>query len=90
MNCSYVRLPGGGAAFVCGARPSGRTLLCRRCQRPAPFLCDWRIEILGQHAGSCSAAICQDHALEVGPDKHLCPEHQVAYVLYLQRLGIAY
>lgn len=27
---------------------------------------------------------------EVERDKHLCPRHKAAYVLWLQRLGIAY
>ncbi len=89
MNCSYVKLGSGGAAFVCGER--GMRQRCA-CGRSALLLCDWKLgtQPIGRRVMTCDRAICPAHAFEVGPDKHLCPEHQAAYVLWLQREGIAY
>jgi hypothetical protein len=59
---------------VCGR--GQRTPPCAWCPRTeGAFQCDWKIG-----AGkTCSKHICGDHALEVAPNKHLCPEHQTAY-----------
>lgn len=87
MNCSRVRMPGGGIAIVCGALPRARR--CRHCACDAPFLCDGKIEALGT-VHTCDAPICAEHAFEVERNKHLCPRHKASYVLWLQRQGIAY
>ena len=91
MNCSYVKLPGGGAAIVCGAMRSRLRKRCE-CGRSAQLLCDWKLgpKAIGPGVMTCDRPICPEHASEVGPDKHLCPEHQAAYMLWLQREGIAY
>jgi hypothetical protein len=41
------------------------------------LLCDWKVK--GKRSGTCDAPICAQHALQVGPDKHLCREHQKAW-----------
>ena len=90
MDCARVRMPGGGVAIVCGhGLNARRARRCRHCACEAPFLCDWKIEALGT-VNTCNAPICAAHALQVGPDRHLCPAHQVTYTAWLQELGIAY
>lgn len=45
------------------------------CGHGAKFHCDWK-----KSADElCDKPICQKHAKEVGPDKHLCPFHQLQY-----------
>lgn len=39
------------------------------------YQCDWKIGV----GKTCDRWICEAHAQQVGPDKHLCPEHQRAY-----------
>ncbi|MCC7484569.1 MAG: hypothetical protein IT529_06225 [Burkholderiales bacterium] len=75
MKCSRVPLPGGGVAIVCGARRV-RVHLCA-CGARATLQCDWKVP--GGKSGTCDAWICGGCAQEVGPDKHLCAEHQAAY-----------
>jgi len=41
----------------------------------APYLCDWKLEPAPK---TCDRPICEVHAFQVEPDKHLCPEHQDA------------
>jgi hypothetical protein len=75
-------------AIICG-RGSRARRRCRHCGADAPYLCDWKLEALGR-SHTCSRPICVAHAVEVGVDRHLCPEHQGAYVAWLQDQGIAY
>jgi len=79
-------MPDGGIAIVCGGLPRARRC---RCGVDAPFLCDWKVQALGT-VHTCNSPICAGHAIEVAPDRHICPRHQAAYVLWLQRQGIAY
>jgi hypothetical protein len=82
MTCDRVKLPGGGMAIVCSR--SRRTPRCRWCTTtPGTFQCDWK---LGK-GKTCDKYICAQHAQEVAPDKHLCPEHQKAYKAWLDRRG---
>lgn len=84
MNCTRVPLPGGGFAIVCSgrARPRAR---CRWCPAaPGPFQCDWKT---GPRA-TCDKHLCEAHAFEVGPNRHLCPAHVLAYRAWLRELGI--
>ena len=73
MPCSWVKLPGGGVAIVKHAKP--RAKKCRGCGAPAPLLCDWKIA----PGKTCDAPVCEECALEVGPEKHLCPAHRRAW-----------
>lgn len=43
--------------------------LGERCLRMGEYLCD------GQIGGgrTCDDALCENHATEIGPDRHLCP-----------------
>lgn len=41
-----------------------------RCLAMSSLLCDWKVD-----GGTCDAPLCEEHALEVGPDRHLCPIH---------------
>lgn len=42
-----------------------------RCCAISTRLCDWPHEA----GGTCDAPLCNLHATEVGPDRHLCPRH---------------
>ena len=77
MKCDYVKLPGGGAAIVCSSGGRGYRERAHRCacRQLARLQCDWKLG----GGKTCDAWICDAHAQEVGPDKHLCPEHQAAY-----------
>lgn len=35
------------------------------------LLCDWPLE----DGSTCDAPLCNEHALAIGPDRHLCPLH---------------
>jgi hypothetical protein len=76
--CEHVNIDG-TVAIICGGRRSRRK--CPFCKKPrsAELQCDWKI---GQ-GKTCDAWICAKCAQEVGPDKHLCPIHQVAYRQWL-------
>lgn len=78
MHCTRVRLPNGLKAIVCSSGQLPLRHPCA-CGKAAPFQCDWK---LGGRK-TCDRYICARHAQEVGPDKHLCPEHQVAYRQWL-------
>jgi hypothetical protein len=90
MKCEFIDV-GGQRVIVCGrGRPStpsrpmgaeapfGESCACRA---PASLLCDWKLD----GGKTCDAPICAAHAKEVAPEKHLCPEHQVAYAAWLER-----
>lgn len=36
------------------------------------LLCDWPVD-----GGTCDAPLCEEHAYEISPDRHLCPRHRV-------------
>jgi hypothetical protein len=42
----------------------------QRCCAMAGKLCDFAVE-----GGTCDAPLCDEHAHEVGPDRHYCPIH---------------
>lgn len=79
MHCTRIKLPGGGVAIVCGARPSRKR--CTSCGRPSGFQCDWKLP----GGKTCDRHLCGQCAQEVAPEKHLCPEHQAAYRHWLPR-----
>ncbi|MGH9496004.1 MAG: hypothetical protein ACRD3B_13475 [Candidatus Sulfotelmatobacter sp.] len=78
--CEQIELPGGGFAIICGTRHKRQFCACgRECQ----FLCDWKVP--GKKSGTCDKPICAQHAKQVGPEKHLCPEHQLRYDEWLKK-----
>jgi hypothetical protein len=77
--CETVKLPGGSTAVICGLRG---VKFCG-CGRQAVALCDWKMP--NKRSGTCDAPICAAHTKEVGPGKHLCPEHQLQYDLWKKR-----
>lgn len=73
MPCSTINLPGGGVAFVRHSAPRRRR--CCACHLAGGYLCDWKVS----EGKTCDAPICPEHALEVAPNKHLCPQHREAW-----------
>jgi len=47
-----------------------------RCDDVSEFLCDWRVA----PGRTCDRALCAAHAIEVGKNKHYCPEHHAEHV----------
>lgn len=41
-----------------------------RCMAMSAFLCDWPVD-----GGTCDAPLCDEHATEVGHDRHYCLLH---------------
>lgn len=78
--CEHVKLPDGTAMIICGTRQ--RTMYCA-CGRVCDYLCDWKVR--EKKSGTCDAPICTKHALQVGPEKHLCPQHQKAWEAWQKR-----
>lgn len=81
MPCTPFTLPGGGRGFICtrGRRP---TCACGKaaslqCDAPTPAKLISSGPKAGRvrKAGTCDRHLCAACATEVGPDRHLCPEH---------------
>ncbi len=70
MPCEFFKVPGLGSGVICSR--GQRTIKCRWCARPRAYTCDQKIQ--GKKR-PCNAPICMEHAMEVGPDEHRCPEH---------------
>jgi hypothetical protein len=77
MACEHIKLQNGMSAIVCRAR-GPRPKPCFWCARPAVLLCDWKLP----SGKTCDRSICNDHAQEVAPEKHLCPAHQESYMFW--------
>ncbi len=41
------------------------------CQQFGEYLCDWETG----EGTTCDKPLCAVHAEQIGPDRHLCPEH---------------
>ena len=78
--CLKMQMPDGTVAIICGGH--AKTKYCA-CGREADLLCDWKVK--AKKSGTCDAPVCKQHALQVGPDKHLCQEHRKAYADWLKR-----
>ncbi len=53
---------------------------CRACHLVGGFRCDWIVgDRAAPHPKRCDRPICPDHATQVGPNKHVCPEHREAW-----------
>jgi len=100
MKCEHVKLPGGGTAIVCSSGGRGYRERAHRCAcgAIAGLQCDWKIPpprgrppltkgVVRSAGGfqTCDEWICGACAQEVGPNKHLCPEHQRTYKEWLAR-----
>ncbi|MGH6624154.1 MAG: hypothetical protein ACREBN_09290 [Burkholderiaceae bacterium] len=72
MPCHHI-----GNAIVCTRGSKAKS--CGDCHQAASYQCDWKV---GARA-TCDAWLCGGHAKKVGPNKHLCPRHQVAYDAWL-------
>ncbi len=77
MGCSYVRLPDGTRAIVCGYRQRQRRCACGR---PSTRLCDWKIAQpeRGRRGGkpkTCDAPLCDQCTHSPAPEKDLCKHH---------------
>ena len=82
MTCEHIVVDG-VHAIVC---TSGRRRKLCGCGAAGTLLCDWRVgRTKSGKPKTCDRPICAAHAQEVAPDKHLCPEHQVAYAAWLER-----
>jgi hypothetical protein len=78
--CETLKFPDGTMGIICGLRRSRK--FCP-CGRAAHLLCDWKMK--DKKSGTCDAPVCDQHAQQVGPDKHLCVLHQKAYADWLKR-----
>lgn len=79
--CHVLKFSDGSPVLLCGLQ--GDKTFCGVCGRIAYLLCDWKVR--GPGRGTCDLPICEKHALQVGPDKHLCPLHQKAYADWQRR-----
>lgn len=70
MTCETVRI-GDTVAIVCGR--GFRRKRCA-CGRPATKLCDHP----KPRRGTCDAPLCDRCAVNIGPDRDLCPTHQAS------------
>lgn len=78
--CEHGKMPDGTTVIICGDRT--RRQYCQ-CGRLADLLCDWKVK--ERKSGTCDKPICRRCALEVGPDKHLCREHALAYAAWQKK-----
>ena len=72
MACSYVRLYASDfEGWFCGRT---RIPVCSApgCVREGVVLCDGHAQ--GRRR-TCDKPLCLEHATEIAPDHHLCPEH---------------
>lgn len=68
----HLKMAKGKAPAPCAARVSlGGTSTTFRCCAISSFLCDY----VGFSGQTCDAPLCEQHAHQTGPDRHLCPEH---------------
>jgi hypothetical protein len=82
MSCEHIHFPDGSSVIICGLR---RTKKFCSCGRIADFECDWKVP--SRKSGTCDHGICKAHAQQVGPEKHLCQEHQKAWADWQTRHG---
>ncbi len=60
---------GGGVVFMCGRE--SKAPHCYECQDFGDLLCDWP----AGKGKTCDLPMCEDHAHDLGGDKHLCEVH---------------
>lgn len=59
----------------------GPTTVTQRCMAISTLLCDWPVD-----GGTCDAPLCDEHAHQVGPDRHLCRAHRALQLLAVKDL----
>lgn len=52
-----------------------------RCMAISSLLCDWPVD-----GGTCDAPLCEEHATQVGPDRHYCRAHRALQLLAVKEL----
>lgn len=80
MNCRHIT-HSGKSMIACGDFHETPVCEIGSCGGVGDLLCDWILSKGTPHAPgrTCDRRICGAHALEVGKNKHLCPDHQTAY-----------
>lgn len=99
----WYRMPGGQSVHINFGGKGNRTAppACRErrpdgtaCGWMTACQCDWKLSDVvyseTKAPATCDRHLCEAHAFEIGPDKHLCPEHLEAYRLWLREQAIAY
>jgi hypothetical protein len=74
MACETIKLGDGTTAIMC-MRGGRARASCRWCSKPSTKLCDYPLRA-AKAGKTCDALICDQHAYEVGPDRHFCPPHR--------------
>ena len=69
MPC-YTANAGGVRAIVCGRLGKH----CAHCHGVAGFACDYPVG----GARTCDEPLCDNHAVEVARNRHVCPAHERA------------
>lgn len=52
-----------------------------RCMAISSLLCDWPVD-----GRTCDAPLCEQHAHQVGPDRHYCRAHRALQLLAVKEL----
>lgn len=69
-KCFPIRLPCGAGAIVCGSFPQEKH--CVACGTFSTRLCDFPLP----GGRTCDAPMCDTHAVRVGPNRDMCPQHK--------------
>lgn len=82
----WYKMPNGCAVHINFGHAGNRKApkACCKCGWFAGLLCDWKMP----NGRDCDRPMCEAHAFEVGPDKHLCPPHVEAYREWVRDHGI--
>lgn len=81
MPCIRMRMPDGNVAIVKVGNGKNHPKPCAWCGFLATLQCDWKMS----DGTTCDRHLCEAHGKEVGPEKHLCPEHQAAFDRWLDK-----
>ena len=73
MPCSFIRLPGGGSAIICGPK---RVNFCFYCPEPSTIQCDYPVPPTGR---ACDRSTCRQHARALSPTLDYCQDHAPLY-----------
>lgn len=75
MTCERHKGPGTiEVMYVCSRGSRKHAPTCGYCRKyTATLLCDGRVPGRGKRTRTCSAALCEGCARNVGPDVDLCP-----------------
>lgn len=82
MACTPLFEKGRAVGVICIRGPKPRPRKCGFCGRlgVAELLCDAELERVRyprkDGSTTCDAPICDRCAVQIGPDRHLCPRHR--------------